>query len=524
MWTLDDIREQAKADPRFLAVLRVRMERSFLDFVLVMFPLVYNLPFSLSKHHVVLCQTLERVYKKDILRLLINIPPGYGKTELVIVMFSAWCLAKEPRARFMHTSYSDDLALDNSSKVKDILTSEVFQMLWPLTIRGDSQAKKRWVIEGFGGTFIAAPMEGQITGRRAGVLGLKDIFSGALIVDDPMKPEDGHSVLKRTKINRRFKSTIRNRVATESVPVIIIMQRLHKSDLCGFLLEGGTGEKWHHLNIPVEINESGVQPTEYKDSWKYGVPIKYKMNEGPLWFVKHNQNDLDMLRKSDMFVWMAQYMQNPSSPEMSTFNETWWQFYESYNEAEGYITLLDGSKKYLHSKTIYADTAMKTGEANDFSVLQAWAKFVEGKAIALLDQDRGKWEAPDLEQHMVDFIRKHAYKPGEVAIGLRGVKVEDKASGTGLIQSINRRNDVQTHITGIQRDRDKVSRGNDTAPSVKRGEVYLPANAVFLGKYLEEMTEFNEFMTHDYDDQVDVTMDAVQDLLINDFGGYEGFV
>lgn len=498
------------------------MESSFTEFVRVLFPSVYGLAFHFSRHHRLLIKTLELVYTKKIKRLIVNMPPGYSKTELVVILFSAWCMAKNPKCRFMHTSYSDDLALGNSSKVRDVLQSELFSLLWPMKIRTDSQAKKMWTIAEHGGHFIAVPMSGQVTGRRAGVLASRE-FSGALVIDDPQKPEDALSASQRVKINRKFKNTVRNRVADENVAIIVVMQRLHKVDLTGFLLGGGTGEKWHHLTMPAEIPTCDTMPIEYDREWTHGTPIRYTFDAGPLWVMKHNDLDLHKIKTSDPFVWNAQYLQKPTAPGLSMFHEDWWRFYSSYSAKDGAVRLSDGTHAPLSHKSIYADTAMKTGQANDFSVIQCWGKLRENK-IVLLDQVRGKWEAPELEQVVLAFVQKHQYKAGETAVGLRGVYIEDKASGIGLIQTISRNPLLSGLVWPIPRDKDKVSRAKSCTPSIARGEVLLPENADWINVYLDEFNAFNEFMTHEHDDQIDPTLDAINDLLMSTPLDYAAFV
>ena len=80
-------------------------------------------------------------------------------------------------------------------------------------------------------------------------------FTGAFIIDDPIKSDDAYSNLKRGNVNRLFNSTMRSRLALESVPIIVIMQRLHEEDLAGYLLQGGSGDIWHHLVIPTYLTE-----------------------------------------------------------------------------------------------------------------------------------------------------------------------------------------------------------------------------------------------------------------------------
>ncbi|OWK42179.1 Phage-related protein [Fimbriiglobus ruber] len=91
-------------------------------------------------------------------------------------------------------------------------------------------------------------------------------------------------------------------------------------------------------------------------------------------------------------------------------------------------------QKIIYRK-IYADTAQKTAERNDFTVFECWG-YSDDKKIHLLDLLRGKWEAPELKRQAIDFWNKHHAITGQGA--LRELVVEDKSSGTGLIQEIKR--------------------------------------------------------------------------------------
>ena len=124
-----------------------------------------------------------------------------------------------------------------------------------------------------------------------------------------------------------------------------------------------------------------------------------------------------------------------------------------------------------------------------------------GKAV-LLDQIRGKWEAPELLVHARAFWAKH--KAG--AAPLRAFKVEDKVSGTGLIQTLKREG---IPMVAIQRDRDKVTRAYDAAPMIESGNVLLPRNAAFLSDLLAEATVFPNGA---HDDQLDPLFDAISDM------------
>ena len=220
-------------------------------------------------HHYVIEHVLQGVYDGLIDRLIVNLAPGYTKTEQVVLNFISRGIALNPRSKYIHTSYSGDLAQENSSKIKQTVESQEFQELWPMRTRMDTKGKKRWFTE-LGGGMMAAPSGGQITGFRAGRM--ESGFTGAFINDDPVKPGDAYSNVKRNGINNRFNNTMRSRLAVETVPMINIMQRIHEDDLSGFLLKGGSGDVWHHLSIPTLLSEEALNKP-YPQEYTHGIPI-----------------------------------------------------------------------------------------------------------------------------------------------------------------------------------------------------------------------------------------------------------
>jgi len=65
-----------------------------------------------------------------------------------------------------------------------------------------------------------------------------DVF----IVDDPLKPDDATSAVKRTAANRWFGGTPLSRLDNKEKGIIILaMQRSHLSDLTGYLIRETTG-------------------------------------------------------------------------------------------------------------------------------------------------------------------------------------------------------------------------------------------------------------------------------------------
>ena len=251
-------------------------------------------------------------------------------TELVIKSFISWCFALNPRCRFLHLSYSDILVNDNSDTVRNIMSEELYKTLFPNSaLASEKGSAKRWKTKA-GGELYAVSTQGQVTGFGAGavdeeidkmdggndifvfddhtneVLKMIDaktnIFQGAIMIDDPLKADDAASDLIRERINQRFENTIRNRVNSRRTPIIIIMQRLHEHDLCGYLQEIEP-DTWTVLSLPV-IQTDPETGEEYA-----------------LWPMKHNLEELYKLREINPVVFETQYMQNPIPTEGLMYHE-----------------------------------------------------------------------------------------------------------------------------------------------------------------------------------------------------------
>lgn len=256
--------------------------------------------FTVNDHHKDIFSTLTDIHKGEITRQIMNIAPRYSKTEIGVKMFISWSLAHNPKARFIHLSYSDGLALDNSEAIKDIILSEKYQRLFPyVQIKKDSTAKQKWYTTEGGGV-LARAAAGQVTGFGAGTTsfeGEEEEFGGCIIIDDPLKPDDAESDLLRNKVNNRFDTTIKNRVNSRKTPIIIIMQRLHENDLCGYVQEK-TPDEWNVLSMPVIKNDGTA-----------------------LWSEKHTIEELNDLRQANEFVFDTQYMQDPTPKKGLLFSE-----------------------------------------------------------------------------------------------------------------------------------------------------------------------------------------------------------
>lgn len=357
---------------------RIACLHDTLYFTMAMFRLEHRRDFIVSEHHRLICDALNDVARGRCRKLIINMPPRYGKTELAVKNFIAYGLALNPAARFIHLSYSDDLAHDNSEEIRGTVQSDAYAQLFPyVQISQSSKSKKKWLTTAGGGVY-ATSTGGQITGFGAGVVddelaeeidGITEArtFGGAVIIDDPIKPEDALSDTRRERINQRFETTIRNRVNSRRTPIIIIMQRLHRYDLAGYLTDVEAGE-WRVLSLPAILDEG----TE---------------NERALWPFKMTLDELRRLREINRYVFETQYMQNPMPLEGLLYDAGRWRTYDAEPVTICHVTrcmvdTADTGADYL-AAVVYTETE-QGNYVRDFMLTQDAMDVTEDRLARML--------------------------------------------------------------------------------------------------------------------------------------------
>lgn len=308
-----------------VGVARAFCGSSLLNFTRHFFRATRNSGFIVNDHHRKICEALEDVMDGRTTRLIINMPPRYGKSLLVVINFIAYCFSKNPACEFIHLSKSDTLITTNARQIIEIMRTKEYQRLFPQVQL--SRTSHNSIETTALGKLYCAPFDGQILGHGAGKVdradGLYEGFNGAIIIDDPHKAQDVFSEAARTAALQRFQDTIRTRCNSYRTPIIIIMQRLYMDDLCGYLIdkEGRVeeGGQWKVLSLPaLSVDEYG--------------------NEVALWPSKHSVEQLHELRKN-MGEWNfdTQFMQNPAPLEGLLFPSTETKYYDRLPDSPDYV-------------------------------------------------------------------------------------------------------------------------------------------------------------------------------------------
>lgn len=370
-------------DVRDIDILKTWCLSGTLNFTRYFFKHRFNRKFVVGDHHKQIADVLDRVLAGELTKVIINIAPRYGKTEVAVKAFIAEGLGLNPAAKFIHLSYSDDLARDNSRGVQEIMAHPEYKRLFEA--QPTSPNTKKWYTKQGGGLY-AVSSAGQVTGFGAGLVDeenedkeladeLDDFmppieanekFGGAIIIDDPIKPDDALSSLVREKVNNKFETTIRNRVNSRNTPIIIIMQRLHENDLCGYLMNQEPDE-WYVLSLPcIYTDENG--------------------EEKALWEFKHTLEELKALREKNQYVFDTQYAQNPKPLQGLMYENAFREYdvipYSGKMVKKAYIDTADEGKDYL-----CAIAYVETETANyilDVLYTQKSMEFTEPKTAEML--------------------------------------------------------------------------------------------------------------------------------------------
>ncbi|MCK5613694.1 phage terminase large subunit, partial [Candidatus Pacearchaeota archaeon] len=306
---------------------------------------------------------------------------------------------------------------------------------------------------------LFASIGSAITGFGAGIRGA-DKFSGMLIIDDANKPADIRSQRMREKVKLYYQETLLSRLNDSNAPILNIQQRLHVEDLSGILM---SLYKFKVLKKKL-LDEDG----------KCNLPSQYTTER------------LEEIQK-DNYAFISQYQQEPTQLGGNVIKSAWFGKYYDWRDIKPVKLFFTG------------DTAQKKKEHNDYTVFCAW--FVYQNNLYLLDMFRKKMESPELRATAKVFWEK--WKHGLNGKYPNGFFIEDKVSGTGLIQDLKR--DTAIPVFGVPAVKDKLTRVEDVLPYIECGRVILPAWDEWEWEDIiqKECEEFARDLSHKHDDIID---------------------
>lgn len=249
-------------------------------------------PTTLSPKHLKLfAKMLMRVESGQCKRLIINVPPRHGKSQLVSRFFPAWFLGKNPSKSIIFATYSQDLSNEFGRSVRDNLESNEHRAIFPRCyVQHGSRAMDR-VATTDGGVYVAVGVGGSITGRGADLL----------LIDDPIKGRaEADSQAYQQALRHWYASVARTRLHPGGA-IVVVQTRWHKDDLCGYLLEEHAHEEWEVVNLPAIGHD-----------------------DQPLWPERYDYDALMQIKTSvGLYEWQCLYQQDPIQPDGMLIKPHW---------------------------------------------------------------------------------------------------------------------------------------------------------------------------------------------------------
>jgi predicted phage terminase large subunit-like protein len=422
-------------------------------------------------HIELIAAKLEACMRGDIRRLIINLPPRHLKSHCISIAFVAWYLGHYAARHVICASYGKDLAEKLARDCRAIMQSAWYQRAFATRLSPSRLAVDDFMTTDLG-TRLATSVGGVLTGRGADLI----------VIDDPLKPDEALSESQRKAVNSWYDNSLLSRLNDKNKGCIIVaMQRLHQDDLVGHVLEQ---EGWDVLSLPAIAEE----PQSFVIPSVWGNRIVRRQVDEPLHATRESLTVLENIRRTiGEYNFASQYQQSPIAQGGAIIKHGWLLYCEPADWPTDFDRIVQSW-----------DTANKTTDLSDFSVCTTWG--MKDKRYYLLDVFRKRLAFPDLKKAVItQHERWHANK----------VLIEDKASGTQLIQELKREGVPNIAPYMPPSGMDKQMRLYAQSTAFEAGQVLFPKYAPWLNDYVRELTGFPGTK---HDDQVDSTTQALHYL------------
>ena len=432
---------------------------TFLDFI----QHVYT-GYMIGEHHRKLAQIFEDIANGKKKRVIVNIAPRHGKSELISYLAPAWFLGKYPHKKVIMASHTADLAVNFGRRVRNLVGSDAYKDIFPaVELQADSKSASRWGTN-YNGEYFAIGVGGALAGRGA------DLF----IIDDPHSEQDAK--LGRADVFKPAWEWFQSGPLQRLMPggaIIVVMTRWSKLDLTGEIInqmvKNDDVDQWEVIEFPAILNEN----TEKERSlW----PEFWPLNE-----LKSKKAALDIR------YWNSQYMQNPVAEEGALIKREWWNIWDKEDPPSCEFTIMT------------LDAAQEANTRADYNALLTWGVFfneeVNNYNIILLNAIKKRLEFPELKELVLE-----EYKDWEPDSFI----VEKKSNGAALYQEMRRMGVPISEFTP-GKGQDKISRVNAVSDLFRSGIVWAPDR-----RWAKEVIEeCNDFPSGANDDLVDATTMAL---------------
>lgn len=423
---------------------------------------IYKEVWQSSLHINFIERRLTNIYKRGNQKLIINLPPRHGKSELITKVFPFWWLLNRPDSRIIISAYNSSLAELFGRELLRIFKSHAGRYGLELN---QSQKSKSEFVTNRNGSITAVGVGGSLTGKGADLI----------IVDDPIKNDaEANSKVARDKIYEWFNATLLTRLEPNG-SVILVMTRWHEDDLAGRLLKK---DKWDSIILPAIA----------QDNDQLG-----RIKGDPLWTERYNKEKLLDIKEDIGSYWFSGlYQQAPTPADGGLFRRSSFKYFELVDQI---ATSKDFTISLEDINTFFAcDLAISTNEKADYTVVLIFA-LDNNKNILIIDVYREKIIPSKHTDIILELYRK--YRP--TLVGIETVQYQ-----SSLFHNLN---DIGLPVVKLIPKKDKVTRALPLAAKLESGKVFFNRSIPCISDMENELLNFPNG-THD--DIVDTLSYAVE--------------
>jgi predicted phage terminase large subunit-like protein len=412
-----------------------------------------------------LCQVIEKVEARKLMRVAVSISPQMGKSEILTRGGPAWISGRDPRRHIMVGSYNSELASDFGADVRSIMTSAAYSQVFPEHALARGGSAKDMLITESGGKLAFVGVGGSGTGKPA------DFF----VIDDPIRnSEDAASQVYRDKIWKWLNSVAFTRLHGRS-PICIVMTRWSLDDMIGRLCDpnhpernkayAGIAENWTYINIPAVVTDPklaqalGLElevPTDPKVIEQFGAKPM-----ASLWEDRFPLTFLAETRKMDPGGFEALRMGRPT-PDGG-----------SYFKAEDIVEYQVGELPPMSELRVYgaSDHAVSTKQDRDYTVLGCVGVDANDDIWVLPDLVWDRMDTHQTVEALLDQFKRH--KP---ALWFMESELISKSFGPFLRKRMEEER-IYTAIDDVVVSKDKPTRGRSAQGRMRMRKIRFPAYA-----------------------------------------------
>lgn len=426
-----------------------------------------------------------------ITRLMLNMPPSYGKTEIIARCFIAWALGNYPQRKFIYISYSDELCRKISNQVRDLIKSPFFASIFgrnPLFLQDNAN---EFVLKEGGGLFVTT-LKSAITGFHA----------HQILIDDPIKVSAMNSKAERNLVNQNFKESVLSRLQDNKSNITILMQRLGDEDLCGFLLDKKNFES-HIIDEWKQISLKAIN--KERETYTIGDYNHIREPNTPLFPQRHNNKDLELLKLQmgeDEFS--TQYLQEPMVSEAGFFELAYFKEIPSY----------ECQNQNLY---IFVDSALSlnANADNRAIVLIGVENYENTLRYVVRDCVFGIWEESQTIQELISLMLDNPKAKVYIESDGGGLTLERLLLSELVRVNNQRKTNAQSQITNSikcytpSRKISKIEKIKALKPFYNTGFLVFLHNARGLGQIKKELLGFNPAKPFRKDDCIDCIASCV---------------